>query len=93
VLSTSSTTALVVPTAHEKRHDHPIDYLTRNINTTMAILPHPVVTLLQFIRTAHAISTQEKPSAFVQYIVTRIAVWSVEASAFAVAVKTDTTTT
>jgi hypothetical protein len=93
VLSTSLTTALVAPTAQEKHHGPPIDFLTRNLSTTTAILPHPVVTPLQFIRTVRVISTKEKPSALAQCIVMRIAVSSVEASAFAVAVKTDTTTT
>jgi hypothetical protein len=59
----------------------------------MATLPHPVVTPLLSIKTAHAMSIQEKPSVLVQSIATRIVPSNVEASAFAVAVKIDTTTT
>lgn len=59
----------------------------------MATLLHPVVTPLLSTKTVHATSTQENPSALVQSIATKIAVSSAEVSAFAAAVKTDTTTT
>jgi hypothetical protein len=59
----------------------------------MAILLHLVVTPMLSIKTARAMPTQEKPSALVQYIVMRIVASSVEVSAFAAAVKIDTTTT
>jgi hypothetical protein len=59
----------------------------------MATLPHLVVILLLSIKTVHTMSIQEKPSVLGQSIATRIVPSNVEASAFAVAVKIDTTTT
>lgn len=93
VPSTSSMTVLVASPAHEKPHGPPIDCLTRNRNTTMAIPLHLVVTPLLSTKTVHAMSIQERPNALAQCIATKIAASSAEGSAFAVAVKTDTTTT
>jgi hypothetical protein len=91
--STSSTTALVALTAHENLHGLPIGFLTKNHNTVTVMFRPPVVTQLLYIKIVLAMPIQERLSALARSIVTKIAALSVEVLAFAVAVKTDTTTT
>jgi len=86
-------TVPVASTAHEKPHDPPIDFLTRSRNTTTATLLRPVGTPLLSIKTVHAMSIPETPSMLAHRIVTKIVASSAEVLAFAVAAKTDITTT